>query len=388
MIAGGIVGAIVLAVLACEAAGWPFLVGPMQRWLTQALDREVTFTGEGEGRGVRIKLLGSVRIDAASIQIAAPTWSKAPHMLLAKDAELRLGYRDLWRAAHGQPLRIRGLRADQLDAQIERLDDGRASWQFGKAKPAAPGAVPRLPSFGELRVRDGTLQFADQVMQADLDARFSLTEKGDAARGTGASAPPPSASSVTGSLPEGLQLNAKGSYRKLPLRVELATSSALSLASGDTKEVVQPVRLEIVVGHARLSFRGTAGDPLHLTGLRGRFDAEGPSLAALGDPLGVTLPTTGPFKTDGFLDKQGDLWKMVFAHAAIGDSRSGRSLHVRPPRRSAHARGSPHRLTVAAEGPGACSRVPRPVRLLLPPPRRARPALIACCRTGASTCRP
>jgi len=322
MIAGGIVGAIVLAVLVCEAAGWPFLVGPMQRWLTQALDRQVTFTGQGEGRGVRIGLLGSVRIDAASIQIAAPTWSKAPHMLLAKDAELRLGYRDLWHAAHGQLLRIRGLRADQLDAQIERLDDGRASWQFGKAKPAAaPDAAPRLPSFGELRVRDGTLQFADQVMQADLDARFSLTEKGDTARGTGASAPAPSASSVAGSLPEGLQLNAKGSYRKLPLRVELTTSSALSLASGDTKEVVQPVRLEIVVGHARLSFKGTAGDPLHLTALRGRFDAEGPSLAALGDPLGVTLPTTGPFKTDGFLDKQGDLWKMVFAHAAIGDSR-------------------------------------------------------------------
>ena len=320
MVVGSVVGGIVLAVLACEAAGWPFLVGPMQRWLTHALDREVAFTGSGQGRGVRIGLLGSVRIDAASIQIAAPAWSKASHMVLAKGAQLRLGYADLWRAAHGQPLRIRGLHADQLDAQIERLEDGRASWQFGKAKPARSDAAPRLPSFGELRVRDGTLQFADEVMQADLDARFSLTERGDGGH-QAASAPASSAASAAGPMPTGLQFNAKGSYRKLPLRVELTTSSALSLASGNTRDVVQPVRLDIVVGHARLSFRGTAADPLHLTGLRGRFEAEGPSLAALGDPLGVTLPTTGPFKTDGFLDKQGDFWKMVFEHAAIGDSR-------------------------------------------------------------------
>ncbi|HUP08041.1 MAG TPA: AsmA family protein [Caldimonas sp.] len=328
IVPASIIGAIMLVALACEAAGWPFLVGPMQRWLTHALDREVTFAGEGagerEGRGVHIGLLGSIRIDAASIQIAAPAWSKASHMVLAKNAQLRLGYRDLWGAAHGQPLRILGLRADRLDAQIERLQDGRASWQFGQAKQATGSdAAPRLPSFGELRVRDGTLQFVDEVMQADLDARFSLTERAGAGGATSAgpqTSPSPAAgSSPRDSRPEGLQFNAKGSYRKLPLRMELTTSSAL--AGGDTKDVAQPVRLDLVVGQARLWFRGAASDPLHLVGLRGRFEAEGPSLAALGDPLGVALPTTGPFKTQGLLDKEGDLWKMVFAEAAIGDSR-------------------------------------------------------------------
>ena len=338
MVVGGIVATIVVVVGLCEAAGWPFLVAPMQRWLTGLLDRQVTFTGEGRGQGVKIHLLGSIRIDASSIEIAAPAWSKAPHMLLARDAELRLGYGDLWRARQGHPLNIRALHADQLDAQIERLEDGRASWQFGKPKPEVETTErPRLPSFADLRVRDGTLVYRDRVMEADLDARFSLVEHGSevgpagqvpagaASRAVAASAAAsrlaadtPSASA---SSPSGLQFSAKGTYRKLPLRVELLTSSVLSLAGEDGAAVVQPVTLDAVVGRARMTFRGTATDPIRLKGLRGRFEVEGPSLAAVGDPLGVTLPTTNAFRTEGFLDKDGDLWKVVFSRATIGESR-------------------------------------------------------------------
>jgi uncharacterized protein involved in outer membrane biogenesis len=94
-----------------------------------------------------------------------------------------------------------------------------------------------------------------------------------------------------------------------------------SLAAGDGAQVTQPVRLDAKIGRATVTFRGAAADPLHLAGLRGAFSVEGPSLAAVGDPLGVTLPTTGPFKTDGYLTKEGDLWKAVFNRATIGESR-------------------------------------------------------------------
>jgi uncharacterized protein involved in outer membrane biogenesis len=342
MVVGGVFAAIVVTFGLCEVAGWPFLVAPMQRWLTGLLERQVTFTGEGRGQGVKIHLLGSVRIDAASIEIAAPAWSKTPHMVLAHAAELRLGYGDLWRAHEGHPLSIRTLRADQLDLQLERLEDGRASWQFGKPKPETDTAErPRLPSFADLRVRDGTLLYRDAVMEAELDARFALVEHGSevgpagqvpasaasqaATVAVGASAAasalaahPPAA---TASAPSGLQLSAKGTYRKLPLRIDLLTSSVLALAGDKGATVVQPVTLDATVGRSRMTFRGTATDPIHLLGLRGRFEVEGPSLAAVGDFLGVTLPTTNPFKTDGFVEKDGDLWKVLFSRATIGDSR-------------------------------------------------------------------
>ncbi|MEP7056174.1 MAG: AsmA family protein [Caldimonas sp.] len=361
-IAGAAVLALVVGVGLCEAAGWPFLVAPMQRWLSKTLDREVAFGADGaDDKGVRIGLLGSVRVSAGTITIGAPSWSKAPHMVLAKNALLKLGYGDLWRARRGQPLHIRELRADRFDAQIERQADGRASWQFGPPKPQQePSPAVRLPSFGELRIADGTLVLRDAILGADLDARFSLTERGtDENAGAGASAtsaasgskvaeappakpagaariassvanasdtaesatrPGPVATAASGT-PSGLEFSAKGTYRKLPLRVELLTSSIAALAGPNSTEVIQPVTLDATIGRATVTFRGTASDPLHLSGLRGAFRVEGPSLAAVGDPLGVTLPTTGAFKTDGFLTKDGDLWKAVFNRAAIGESR-------------------------------------------------------------------
>ena len=48
-----VVVALVAAVLVCEAIGWPFLVSPVQRWLTSTLDRRVEFNdGAGGKSGV------------------------------------------------------------------------------------------------------------------------------------------------------------------------------------------------------------------------------------------------------------------------------------------------------------------------------------------------
>jgi uncharacterized protein involved in outer membrane biogenesis len=322
---GAVLLALVSVVGLCQVAGWPFLVGPMQRWLSNSLERRIGFGADANDRtGVRIGLVGSVRVEAATLEIGAPSWSNAPHMVLARNARIELGYVDLWHAYRGQPLHIRALRADRLDAQLERLPDGRASWQFGAPKPEEPGHVASFPSFGELYVGDGRLGLRDEVMATDLDARFSLTERASGAAPAGAAsqsvsgkAPAP----VAPATPSGLQFSAKGNYRKLPLRIELLTSSVLSLAGPNEAVLVQPVTLDATVGRAKLQFQGTASDPLHLTGLRGRFDLEGPSLAAVGDPVGVTLPTTGPFKTHGFLTKEDGLWKAVFDQATVGESR-------------------------------------------------------------------
>ena len=313
--------ALVVAVGLCEAAGWPFLVAPMQRWLTHTLDRRIAFGADGSG--VRIGLVGSVRVQAASLEIGAPAWSSAPHMVRAENAHLKLGYGDLWRTWRGAPLHIRQLRADRLDAQIERLADGRASWQLGPPQPAEPTQPARLPSFGELRVGDGSVLYRDAMLGADLDARFSLTERSAAAT---TAEPASGSSSATESASKtgpsgGLQLHASGTYRKRPLKVELSTAGVLETVGPDAAQYTQPVRLDATIGKATVHFNGVAADALHLGSVRGRFDVAGPSLAAVGDPLGVTLPTTAPFRTHGSLVKRGDLWQAVFDDAAIGESR-------------------------------------------------------------------
>src|SRR6476469_9362802 len=194
-----LVAALVVAILACEAIGWPFLVGPIQHRLEKMLDRRVILGGDAQrASGVRIGLLGSVRVRAASIEIGAPAWSPTPRTLLAREANLKLGYLDLWRAWHGAPLHIASLDAASLDAFLERRADGRASWQFGKKKDEqADRAEASLPTFGRLIVGDGHVLYADEVLPAGIDARFALSE-GSGPGGEASVRQPADASSAAG----------------------------------------------------------------------------------------------------------------------------------------------------------------------------------------------
>jgi len=353
------VAALVVAILLCEAIGWPFLVGPIQHRLGAMLDRRVVLGGDGErASGVRIGLLGSVRVRAASIEIGAPTWSPTPHTVLVREAKLKLGYGDLWRAWHGAPLHIAGLEAASLDAHLERRADGRASWQFGKKQEEqADRKETPLPTFGRLAVGDGHVLYADEVLPAGVDARFALSEGG--ARGEKASASSPASASSASSdavsavaaaseaasggiairaggaagnakvadsvrlAPgqSGLRLKAVGHYRQLPPRIDLGTAGVLGFLTDGADARAQPLSLRAVVGRTRLNFDGTTLDPLHFTGLKGRFKLAGRSLGNVGDVLGITLPTTPPFDTHGTLVKDGAVWKAVFESASIGSSR-------------------------------------------------------------------
>jgi len=354
-----LVAALFVAILVCEAIGWPFLVGPIQHRLEAMLDRRVVLGGDAQpASGVRIGLLGSVRVRAGSIEIGAPAWSPTPHTLLAREANLKLGYVDLWRAWHGAPLRIASLDAASLDAFLERRADGRASWQFGKKKDEqADRAEASLPTFGRLAVGDGHVLYVDEVLPAGIDARFALSEGsapgGEAsarlpagassAASDSASAPSASAAAASGGIviraggaagnatvadsvrlgpgESGLRLKAVGQYRQLPVRVDLGTAGVLGFFAEGAESRAQPVSLRALIARTRLSFDGTTLDPLHFTGLKGRFKLAGPSLGNVGDVLGITLPTTPPFDTHGTLVKDGVVWKAVFESASIGSSR-------------------------------------------------------------------
>lgn len=316
--------ALIVIVGICEALGWPFLVGPLQHKLAQVLHRKVEFGTDPDVPEARIGLLGSVRVHAARIEIGAPEWSQAPHTFLATDASLRLRYRDLWHLYRGGALRIDDLEAASFDGRLERLADGKASWQFGptdKAKAAADGSTP-MPTFGSLRIGQGALTLRDAMLPASVDANFSLADAsrsngGDVAQGASSS---PSAAAAASSA-DGLRFKATGTYRNLPLKIDLDTAGVLALVSEGAAAPAQRVTIDAVIGRAHLKFNGSATDPVHLAALRGTFSIAGPSLAAVGDPLGVTLPTTPAFSTSGFISKDGGLWKAVFGRAEVGSSR-------------------------------------------------------------------
>lgn len=168
-------GAVLLLMLGAvgrgESLGWPFLAGPVERALSTMLDRRVSLSAPAEAAAdkaetaetaektgpsataFRVRFFGSVRVRAPWLEIAAPPWS-------------------------GAPLRIDSLHAATLDSALERVADGRASWQFRPAPAPGDAEPPRaMPVFGRLQIAAGTLRVQDARLDIDMQARVALRQE-------------------------------------------------------------------------------------------------------------------------------------------------------------------------------------------------------------------
>ena len=382
---GVLLAILLVAIGVCEALGWPFLRRPAEQWLSQKLDRQVRFDGTGR-QAWQLRLIGHPRLRTHSLTIAGPSWSTlGGPMLQAQDAALTMRYTDLLALRHeGQALRVKALSAADLALRLERDVEGRASWQFGKQPPADTQVRkrPRIDgvSFDLLEVRQGTALVDDKIQRLSLLARFALRETwtttADAAsavqrqgtRGSGddpgAHEPSMARRAASGAASGtrlavdvgerlagkpggasqsqrppgpgeggryGVTARAEGHFRDLPIQAALETGSALPWLSSDPNAPAVPVTLRGNIGRARLSFDGEVRDLLVSQGLSGRYAVSGPSLAAIGEPLGVTLPTTPPFAMQGQLTRNGPRWKTAVDKATIGKSRlSGDFEYYKP----------------------------------------------------------
>lgn len=352
----GVVAALVVAVCVCEAIEWPFLRHPVEEKLSRILARPVAF---GDQFGVR--LFGSLRAhtDAMTIGPApdnGPTLvddaGKPRDFLHANNVKLALSYRTLyqqWKGS-GQPLAVKLLDVDGLELNLKRNADGKANWQFGAAQPATAASSPQLPTFERLNVRNGEVRIVDVPLQITADAHVATREgtaEAAAIAASGASSPQVRIATVgnaklAGSAPlaasggtatparqaiaidddtPGLQVDGKGSYRNAPLLLQLRSSGLLPLAASDSAAVAVPLWLDVHADKTRIRIDGTATDLLHFGGMDATFVASGPSLAAVGDALGITLPTTAKFSTHGRLQKHGEVWDAGVAAMDIGSSR-------------------------------------------------------------------
>ncbi|HEY9029440.1 MAG TPA: AsmA family protein, partial [Burkholderiaceae bacterium] len=176
--------------------------------------------------------------------------------------------------------------------------------------------------------REGTAEAAAIAASGASSPQVRIATVGNArlvgtaplAASGGTATPARQAIAIDDSTP-GLQVDGKGTYRKAPLLIQLRSSGLLPLAASDTAAISVPLWLDVHADKTSIRVDGTATDLLHFGGMDATFVASGPSLAAVGDALGVTLPTTAKFATHGRLQKHGDVWQAGVAAMDIGSSR-------------------------------------------------------------------
>lgn len=306
----GVVAVAAIAVVACEVAGWPFLKNPAQQQLTQRLARPVEFGDE-----FRLKLFGAIRLDTSALRIGPPEGAEpgsplAGDLVNARRAHLELPYatvRQLMDKDNEMPPHITSLRFGEVDAALKRLADGRANWTFA-TKPRDPAQKPvEMPTLDELVVERGRIVLDDAVIKTALEAKVSTDE---------------GAQVVEGRRQAGLVVEGKGRHENRPFDFRVTSSGVLPLIARGAQTKV-PITIRLAAGDAKFSFDGTSTDIISFHALDGNAALSGPSLAKVGDALGMTLPTTEPFTLKGRLGKSGRKWSLQQADLDVGDSHLG-----------------------------------------------------------------
>lgn len=286
--------ALVLAVIACEIAGWPFLRQPLQQLMQDKLHRTVEIE-----RPFRLQLLGGIHLQVGGLKLSAPEGFDAPYFVETHGLDLALRYRDLWALKDTDPYRIVAIRADQLNAYLLRRADRHATWQFELDDSSPPRPFPLIE---QLAVNQGQAKVADAVTDAQLAVTF-FTEEG--------------AHLVT---PES-RVKVNGQLRKRPLQGELVTQGFLPVATQGSQS--PPINSQgwLKYGAVNAQFRGAVYDLFGTQRVKGHVDVKGASLADVGDLLDLTLPRTAAFKVSAEIEKGIDQWQVNIPSAHIGRSR-------------------------------------------------------------------
>ena len=288
---------LVSATLLAEWAGWPFLRVPLQQQIQKRVQAPVSLQAP-----FRLQLLWRPSLAVGQVQMGAAPGVGVDRLLDAEALLVRWRWGDLWSHEPGQPWLLREISARRLQANLVRLADGRSSWSAVPSAPktAADAAAPdELPlRVALLRLGDGDILYRDAYTAVDVQVRLQGEElEGGASR---------------------IEAQAKGNWRNRPLFLRATAGGGTALL--DDGEVV-PLALQGRMGDTEFRFSGVAADLLSARALRGSILVLGPSLAAVGDVLGVTLPSTPSFRLAAAITHDAGLWTVLTTQARIGGSR-------------------------------------------------------------------
>ncbi len=288
---------------ACETAGWPFLRSALQAALTRASGVPVVLGGD-----FTLKLFGAPTLTVGQLKVGAANDVAVPHLLDAQGVLLGWGWGNVWRWRQGAALRIERLRARTLDAHLARLPDGRASWALGpQVRTSDTGSQPPpqhgMPEIDNLIVDAGRIHVDDGVLDTQVQIDVLGTESAAASGG--------------------ITATAVGRFHALPLKLRAHAARALPLLQSGSDGAVPalvPVQVQGSVGAAQMLFDGQAAALFGARALHGQLQLKGPSLARVGQPLGVTLPDTPPFDLKGQISHEAGRWQLHAERATIGRS--------------------------------------------------------------------
>lgn len=273
---------------------WNWFKGPVER-AVQAKTGRALHIGNLD---VDLGRVTTVRAD--SITFANAEWARQPKMASADRVEIDVRVWPLLRGSVQLP-EIRLTRPDAL-LQTAPKADQPGNWDFmGESSGGEPLQLRRL------HIDDGRLQFLDERGRTNIQVavRSGEPKQADAA--------PP------------LLVSGKGSWQGNAFTLNGNTESPLELTNSG-----HPFRIHLDgrAGATHAVASGTLINPFQFQTFKLRFRLSGQDLEDLYPLVGIALPSTPPYRLDGQLSRNHQVWGYEKFSGTVGDSDLGGDVKV------------------------------------------------------------
>ena len=273
---------------------WNWFKGPVER-VVQAKTGRALQIGNLD---VDLGRVTTIRAD--SVTFANAEWAKQPKMASADRVEIDVRVWPLLRGSVQLP-EIRLTRPDALLQTAPKADQA-GNWDFmGESSGGEPLQLRRL------HIDDGRLQFLDERGRTNIQVAVRSGEPKQAH-----AAPP-------------LLVSGKGSWQGNAFTLNGNTESPLELTNSG-----HPFRIHLDgrAGATHAVASGTLINPFQFQTFKLQFRLSGQDMEDLYPLLGIALPSTPPYRLDGQLSRDHQVWQYQKFNGTVGDSDLGGDVKV------------------------------------------------------------
>lgn len=278
---------------------WNWLRGPIGRYASAQLQREVAITGD-----LRVHPWSlSPKAEAFGVRIGQPSWAKSVDPSTAPMAQVqRIAVQvKILPLLRGQTI-LPFLALDKPHVRLLRAKDGKANWTFGARKSDKPLKLPAIQRFV---INDGQLRVDDRQRGALFVGTVNAQERAGDRGGR-------------------FVLEGKGSLNRSAFVAEVTGGPLLNISPSRP----YPFDARIQAGSTRIVAEGKVNKPFDLGRFETQLSISGADLNRLYDLTGLTLPNTPPYKISGRLVRKGDRYDFQKLSGRVGDSDISGDLFV------------------------------------------------------------
>ncbi|HJV86666.1 MAG TPA: AsmA family protein [Noviherbaspirillum sp.] len=243
------------------------------------------------------------RLAAHDVVFGNPDWAHDPVMARAREVTFSISPLPLL----NKKIVIPSLALDAPELSLQRLDDGRNNWTFG----SKGGQSKWQFELQRLILNKGTIRLQDAIKHAKLKADINTLDDG-------------------GKENYRLGWRVAGTYNDEEVSGQGRAGGVLSLQK---QNLQYPVDASVRIGKTSIDAKGTLTDPRQLVALDLQLKIASVSMAQLYPIIGVVLPETRPFMTEGRLHgspgPHGGNWVYENFTGKMGASDLSGSLHYR-----------------------------------------------------------